>query len=116
MLIFLSADLMFASRFHATAADANVETQGALSAQQALSAIERGGVTGVCVDLETPGLDVTAFVTAARQHGPIAIVAYGPHVHEQRLAAAQKAGCDRVLSRGQFDRQLPELVHALNCG
>lgn len=40
------------------------------------------------------------------------IVAYAPHVHEDRLAAAQAAGCHEVLSRGQFVRNLPRLCSA----
>ena len=38
------------------------------------------------------------------------IAAYAPHVHEDRLAAAKAAGCDEVLSRGQFVRELNRLV------
>lgn len=33
------------------------------------------------------------------------IVAFGSHVHESRLTCAQQAGCDLVLSRGQFSSQ-----------
>lgn len=38
------------------------------------------------------------------------IVAFGPHVQESRLTAAQQAGCSPVLSRGQFHSQLPSLL------
>jgi hypothetical protein len=30
------------------------------------------------------------------------ILAFGSHVHEARLACAEQAGCDLVLTRGQF--------------
>ena len=38
------------------------------------------------------------------------VVAFGPHVHEQRLAAARDAGCDLVVSRGQFFSQLETIL------
>jgi hypothetical protein len=41
-------------------------------------------------------------------------MACAPHVHEQSLAAAVAAGCDAVITRGQFearvDAQLAQLV------
>ena len=36
-------------------------------------------------------------------------VAFAPHVHRDRLAAAQAAGCRRVWSRGQLHQQAAEL-------
>lgn len=38
------------------------------------------------------------------------LVAFGPHVHANRLAAAQEAGFDLVLSRGQFSSQIGALA------
>ena len=113
MVIFLSGDLLFGSRFHATAGQLGIETAGALSTSQALTAIERGGVTGVVVDLEASNLAIADFVTQARTGGPIRIVAYGPHVRVDRLAEARTAGCDAVLSRGEFDRNLSDLLQQL---
>jgi hypothetical protein len=113
MVLLLSGDLLFASRFHAAAAQAGIESQGALSASQVVAAVERGGVSGLCVDLEAGGLEIAGLVADVKSRGPIQIVAYGPHVHEERLAAALAAGCDQVLSRGQFDRSLPELLQRL---
>jgi hypothetical protein len=40
------------------------------------------------------------------------VVAFGPHVHETLLVAAEAAGCDLVLSRGQFFSRLDEIVSA----
>jgi hypothetical protein len=38
------------------------------------------------------------------------VIAFGPHVHEDRLAAARAAGCDSVLSRGQFFSQAENVL------
>ncbi len=66
----------------------------------------------VIVDLNTSGIDVRNVVASARALAkqPIAVVAYGPHVHEDRLAEAQEAGCDEVLSRGQFNAQMDAVL------
>jgi hypothetical protein len=38
------------------------------------------------------------------------VIAFGPHVHEERLQAARKAGCDEVVSRGQFFAQVEGML------
>ena len=54
------------------------------------------------------GDDLEALVKALRGHAPFAkILAFGPHVDEQRLDKARAAGCDKVLTRGQLVRDLP---------
>jgi DNA-binding NarL/FixJ family response regulator len=65
----------------------------------------------VMVELTLPGVDVAEVVRLRNEHAPrAAIVAFGPHVDEVTLAAAQAAGADYVLSRGQFHRQYAELL------
>ncbi len=47
---------------------------------------------------------------AIRAASPTAkIIAYGPHVHVGKLEAAAAAGFE-VLTRGQFDHQISEIV------
>ena len=65
----------------------------------------------VLIDLSTTGINIDELVKRIReQPTPVRVIAFGPHVHEQRLAAARDAGCDRVLSRGQFQSQLDALL------
>jgi len=66
------------------------------------------------VDLGIPRLDVRQIVERlkAQPQPPRSILAFGPHVHEGLLQAARDAGCDRVLSRGQFYTQLDEILKA----
>jgi hypothetical protein len=40
------------------------------------------------------------------------IIAMGPHVDEIRLQAAREAGCDMVLPRGQFVREIGGIIAA----
>jgi DNA-binding NarL/FixJ family response regulator len=65
------------------------------------------------VDLTLDGVNLPAAVAAIRAGAPAArIIAYGPHVDEAALADAADAGCDSVLSRGQFHKQYAELLKA----
>jgi DNA-binding NarL/FixJ family response regulator len=63
------------------------------------------------IDLTLERLNLPAAVQAIKAGAPTAqIVAYGPHVDEAALADATEAGCDMVVSRGQFNRQYVELL------
>jgi len=82
-----------------------------------LDAIEKASSTEirqVILDLSTPNLDVEALVPKLRESAdvPLTIVAYGPHVQEAKLVNAQSAGCDQVLTRGQFNSQIDELLRS----
>ena len=66
------------------------------------------------VDLTLDGVNLPAVVKAVRAAAPLArVVAYGPHVDQAALADAADAGCDQVLSRGQFDRDYRALITAV---
>jgi CheY-like chemotaxis protein len=111
-VVFLTSDLMFSSRVLGAANALGLKLQlvagndvaGKLSSECRL----------VLVDLSLPGLKLSEAIAAIRETAPAAqIIAYGPHVDEQALAAAQAAGADLVLSRGQFDKQYAELLRQL---
>ncbi len=89
-------DLMDRSRIEAAAPGVRfLETPGELaSAPEAL----------VVVDLARDGvLDQLAAV-------PGRLVGFGAHVDHQLLAAAREAGCDMVLPRSRFFRELVALI------
>jgi DNA-binding NtrC family response regulator len=63
------------------------------------------------VDLSSRGLAIAELIAGARRLSPeLPIVAYGPHVHLDRLAEAEHAGCTEVLSRGSFSRSPQEVL------
>jgi DNA-binding NarL/FixJ family response regulator len=67
----------------------------------------------VLIDLTLDRLNLPAAVTAVRAGSPAArVVAYGPHVDAAALADAAEAGCDVVLTRGQFDKQYATLLQS----
>lgn len=68
----------------------------------------------VAIDLRTPRLDIGGVVQQIRAAAPqAAILAGGPHVQRDSLAAAAAAGCDEVVTRGQFEGRLDALVSRL---
>lgn len=115
--VFLTNDLLFSSRVTATARAAGHDLVVVGTAANLVERVAAGDVRLVLVDLSLPGLepgDLTAAIRRARPTG-VAIVAYAPHVHESKLAAAKRAGCDEVLSRGQFNNSIePTLARYLS--
>ncbi len=68
--------------------------------------------TLVILDLSTPGLDVKEVVAALKEHNspPGAVIAYDAHVRVAGLKAAREAGCDEVLTRGQFHQNAGQIL------
>lgn len=110
-VVLLSGDLMGASRIEGGARLAGTECRMVGNVDAAVLACAAQPVALVMVDLTTAGLDVTALVERLKGRSEnVPIVAYGPHVHEAMLDAAKAAGCDRVLSRGQFLAQADAII------
>lgn len=110
--VLLSGDLMVVSRVASTVKRLAGELQGAATTSKAVELCRDLSPDMLIVDLSTPSLDIAELVTAVKADGRQVptIIAFGPHVHEEWLAAAREAGCDRVVSRGQFMGQLDSLL------
>jgi len=111
-VVLVTSDLMVVSHVQGAAARAGVAVQTAANADQAAELAKMTETRLVIVDLAMPSLELSALVTRCKAQRPTAprIVAFGPHVHEDRLAAARHAGCDAVMSRGQFFSQVDALL------
>ncbi len=98
-------DLMFTSKVTATARAHGLTA--AVARTPADAARKAAGVGCVIVDLHLPGLDVPALLGELRAAGSrAAVIGFGSHVDVETLKAARAAGCDRVLPRSQFVREL----------
>ncbi len=100
----LSKDLLFSSQVAGPAKARGWPVQIVPDLVQLLTRIREADQYLVLVDLSTPNLDVRDIVDQLRglNSPPIAILAFGPHVHQAKLDAAIAAGCDHVLTRGQM--------------
>lgn len=109
--LFLSTDLMFGSKVSAAATRAGTALATAMSVPAMLEKAAQTAPRLAILDLTAAGLDLSAVVPQLRAAAPGAtILAYGPHVQEALLAAAQAAGCDLVLTRGQWNAQMGDLL------
>jgi|SRR5471030_863902 DNA-binding NarL/FixJ family response regulator len=67
------------------------------------------------IDLAAPALDAVNAIQAIKagdQKGTI-IIGYIDHTREDVMSAARAAGCDQVLSKGEFARRLPEFLQGV---
>ncbi len=111
-ILFFSDDLMFSSNIASAARRLGGEMQSVIAADTLLSRVANAEDCIVLLDLTCRAVDPADLVPKLKSLAapPKAIVAFGPHVHEGRLAAAQAAGCDLVVSRGQFTSQIDQIL------
>jgi len=105
-IVYLTSDLMFWPRVKSAAQSMGVETSVVGSRKLVCEQVANSNVDLVLIDLDHPDANVAALVDElSRCDRRPKLIAYGPHVKEPLLAAAQAAGCDLVLSRGEFHSQ-----------
>jgi DNA-binding NarL/FixJ family response regulator len=111
-VVLLSSDLMVVSRVEGAAAQAGAEIQATSNAAAAIEYCSDEQVGVLIVDLSMPALDPAAVVNQRKADAShsVRVVAFGPHVHENRLAAAREAGCDLVVSRGKFFAEIDSIL------
>lgn len=106
--LLITTDLMASSSAEGAARKAGVALR-VVGADRAAATADSETVLAA-IDLGGP-VEIDALVSAVRAAAPKArVIAYGPHVQEERLAAARAAGCDAVLARGAFFKQLDALL------
>jgi hypothetical protein len=78
-----------------------------------LNELQPGSVACCLIDLaslEVSQIEETIQGLRQKVGDQVRFVAFGPHVQESRLQAAEQAGCSPVLSRGQFQARLPSYL------
>lgn len=105
-------DLMFLSRIREAARGAGLEVRSVRKLPDLLAAA-RDGARLVLADLDTERLPVLEGLAALRAEpgsAGLTVVGFVSHVHAERAAAGQAAGCSRVLARSAFVDRLPQLL------
>ena len=103
VVVFLSGDLIFASRVRSPATEAGLEFRlsGNLPDDSHLHA------SHIIVDLSTRFKAIDGLMQACETRFPEAeVIAYAPHVQVQRIRDARLQGIPTVLTRGQFNDAL----------
>jgi DNA-binding response OmpR family regulator len=111
-VILVTRDLSVVSQVDGAAAHMGGKAHTVSNESDAVARCVREAADLIVVDLNAPSLDVKSLVeqVKATVSSPPRIVAFGSHVHEEKLAAAREAGCDEVMSRGQFFARLPSVL------
>ena len=109
--LLITADLACLSSVTGGARRSGIELRTAASSAAALTMLAEMPARLIVLDLGTRDLAVGETVPRIRELVPdAAIVAFGPHVHHNLLAAARAAGCTLVVSRGQFHARMDEYL------
>ena len=108
----LISDLLMQSQVAAAASRAGVDIKFVASEDALVAQAESLRPGLIVVDLAHPKFDpAQCFERLKPLLAPqTTSLAFGPHVHRQRLAAAAEAGFSLVLSRGQFHAEMEDLL------
>ena len=109
----LTDDLMFIPRVTGAVESAGHALQVSGSTAAVIDALAASPVQLLLIDLSTRSLDLPELLDSLCTESRPAVLAYGPHVQEDRLAAARDAGCDLVVPRSRFSGELPALLSSL---
>jgi DNA-binding NarL/FixJ family response regulator len=110
--LIITRDLFFASKATGTASalGQTVQSVGTWDAFQ--NAAAKGELGLLILDLDCPDVSPHDVIAALPTDACITTIAFGPHVHEERLAAARQAGFQQVMPRSRFSATLPEILRA----
>ncbi|MBX9788244.1 MAG: hypothetical protein K2Y37_04970 [Pirellulales bacterium] len=107
----IGSDLLFASRLSAAAARTGLAVEQATGLDAAAERVASSQVGLVILDLSSAKIDPAGAIARLRSaRADVPILAFGPHVHEARLAAARDAGATEVLSRGALDARIDDIL------
>lgn len=117
MILYLTTDLIWASKIKGTADALDVPCRPVRTLEMLEARLAEGGVKALIIELGAPPASdmmerVRRQVPDAGQR-PIRIVVFGPHVDREGLQSARDAGASEVLTRGAFDHNLDEILLSL---
>lgn len=112
-VVILTTDLVTSSRLSAICDQAGVQSQQVATMDAARSLLAADQPDWFVVDLESATCSSEDIATLRGAHGGLLrVIAFGPHVHEQKLENARQAGADLVWTRGQIQRDFASLIRA----
>jgi DNA-binding NarL/FixJ family response regulator len=125
MILYLAADLLWASKIKATADALGLPCRPVRNLDMLEARLADSPVRALIVDLDVAekgrgighqasGISIKQDPAAASL--PIRVLAFGPHIEKNTLQAARDAGADDVLTRGAFDHHMDEVLTKLAAG
>ena len=110
-LVLLGQNLMFMPRIMSAAQAAGLTTRYANTRRDFWAAVEESRPALVLVDLEGDS-EIWAEVLGELQAGDqdLRIVGFGQHSDTESLERARELGCGRVLTKGEFSRDMQQVI------
>lgn len=106
-------DLLFKSKILQTADNLGVEAEFPRSPRKLLDALEESPPDLLVLDLNSSRfepLELLRTVKSGEATKEIPAVGFVSHVQKDLAVAAREAGCDRVMARSAFTRDLPQVL------
>lgn len=119
MILFICADLLWATRIKSTAESVGVAARPVRTLEMLEARLADSPVHALVVDLEAGDTGI-GLIERLRGEGAsdderaITVLAFGPHVMTDLFERARASGADRVVARGGFAAQLPQILKALD--
>ena len=112
MILALVEDLIFLSKIEETAKVLGIPVQAA-GVADVVARVRDNPVRGLLIDLNHRSGRAVELIEHLKSEGgtaAIPLVGFLSHVQTDLAASARAAGCDMVLARSAFVKQLPELL------
>jgi CheY-like chemotaxis protein len=111
-IVAIVPDIFFAAKIGETAKHVGAAVEFAGSETELLSKAANPAVL-IVLDLNAAGMDMVSIVTKLRAIPSLAqtpLVGFVQHEMSALIDAARKAGCNQVLSRNAFSKNLPNIL------
>ena len=111
-ILVIATNLFFLPRIQNMAAPSGCETRQVMTVDRLNEELVEGETVLVLVDLEAEAdfwVEAVSTILARGESRP-QIIGYGGHTNTVMLQKAEEVGCDLVLTKGQFSRDLAKLI------
>jgi len=112
-------DLLFKSKVSETAAQLGVEAKFPRSPEKLLTALQESPPDLLVLDLNSARFEPLSLLRAVESDAAtkdIPTVGFLSHVQKDLAVAAREAGCDRIMARSAFTRDLPKILSGDEAG
>jgi PleD family two-component response regulator len=106
-------DLLFRSKISETASQLGVEASFPRNPKKLLEAVHDSPPDLLVLDLNSARFEPLSLLQALRSEratGDVTTVGFLSHVQKDLAVAAREAGCDRVVARSAFTKDLPQIL------
>ena len=106
-------DLLFKSKIYETASQLGIEASFPRSPAKLLDALRESPPDLLILDLNSDRFEPLALLGDVKSDDvtrDVATVGFLSHVQKDLAVAAREAGCDRIVARSAFTRDLPQIL------